>query len=78
MTTLALILLELSPLLVFNLDFLSSTLWVIFIILGKNVEQDETECYTGNSTLVFLLLELSPLLGFEFDFVFAMLLEYPS
>ena len=49
MTTLALLLLELSPLLVFEFDFLSllcnmNTLWNILLMLGTNVEQDELTC----------------------------------
>ena len=37
------------------------TLWNIFMILGRNVEQDQT-------TLAFLLLELPPFVLFEIDF----------
>ena len=50
MTTSALfLLLELSPLLVFEFDFLSllcntNTLWNILVMLGTNVEQDEMTC----------------------------------
>ena len=50
MTTLAFfLLLELSPLLVFEFDFLSllyntNTLWNILMILGTNVEQDDMTC----------------------------------
>ena len=43
------LLLELSPLLVFEFDFLSrlcntNTLWNILMMLGTNVEQDEMTC----------------------------------
>ena len=49
MTTLAFLLSELSPLLVFELDFLSllcntNTLQNILMMLGTNVEQDEMTC----------------------------------
>ena len=52
MTTLAVLLLELFPFLVFDSDYAlsscllckSNTLWNIFMILGRNVEQDETMC----------------------------------
>ena len=49
MTTLAFLLLELSPLLMFEFDFLSllcnmNTLWNILMVLGTNVEQDEMMC----------------------------------
>ena len=43
------LLLELSPLLVFEFDFLSllynmNTLWNILMMLGTNVEQEEMMC----------------------------------
>ena len=49
MTTLAFLLLELSPLLVFEFDFLSLfcntiTLQNILMMLGTNVEHDEVTC----------------------------------
>ena len=49
MTTLAFFLLELSPLLVFEFDFLSllcnmNTLWDILMMLGTKVEQDKMTC----------------------------------
>ena len=49
MTTLAFLLLELSPFLVFEFDFLSllcntNTLWNILVMLGTNVEQEELMC----------------------------------
>ena len=49
MTTLAFLLLELSPLLVFEFDFLSllcntNTLQNIMRMLGTNVEQDKMMC----------------------------------
>ena len=35
----------------------SNTLWNIFMILGRNVEQDETTCHVQKmTTLAFLLL----------------------
>ena len=49
MTTSAFLLLELSPLCVFEFDFLSllcntNTLWNILMTHGTNVEQDEMTC----------------------------------
>ena len=52
MTTLPFLLLALSPSVIFDSDYAfiscplykSNTLWNIFMILGKNVEQDETTC----------------------------------
>ena len=49
MTTSAVLLLELSPLLMFEFDFLSllcntNTLRNILMMLGTNVEQDEMMC----------------------------------
>ena len=49
MTTSAFLLLELSPLLVFEFDFLSvlcntNTLWNILMMLDTNVEEDEMSC----------------------------------
>ena len=45
---LAFLFLELSPLLVVNLNLCpfcnSSTFWIIFIFLGRNVEQDKMGC----------------------------------
>ena len=50
MTTSAFLLLELSPLLMFEFDFLSllrntNTLRNILMMLGTNVEQDEMTCF---------------------------------
>ena len=50
MTTSAFLLLELSPLLVFEFDFLTllcitNTLRNILMMLGTNVDQDEMTCY---------------------------------
>ena len=40
----------------------SKTLWNIFMILGRNVEQDQMTCRIPRmATLPFLLLKLSPL-----------------
>ena len=52
MTTLPFLLLALSPFVIFDSDYAlilcplckSHTLWNIFMILGRNVEQDETTC----------------------------------
>ena len=48
----------------------SNTLWIILILLDRNVEQDVLS--TRMTTLAFLFLELSPLLEFAFDFVSAL------
>ena len=52
MTTLAFLLLELSPFVLFEIDFLSAlykcnwnTLWNIPMVLGRNVEQDQLPCH---------------------------------
>ena len=53
MTTLPFLLLALSPFVIFDSDnpliscplCKSKTLWNIFMILGRNVEQDQTMCY---------------------------------
>ena len=52
MTTLSFLLLALSPFVIFDRDyaliscplFESNTLWNIFMIFGRNEEQDETTC----------------------------------
>ena len=56
MTTLPILLLELSPFVLFEKDFVfylkkilcplcnSNTLWNILMVLGRNVEQDQTMC----------------------------------
>ena len=52
MTTLPYLLLALSPFLIFDSDYAlilcplcnSNTLWNIFMILGRNVEQDKMMC----------------------------------
>ena len=42
-----------------------NTIWNVFMILGRNVEQNETKVSrTRMSTLAFLLLELSPFVLF--------------
>ena len=47
----------------------SKTLWNIFMILGRNVEQDQMTCRVPRmAPLLFLLLELSPFVLFEIDF----------
>ena len=53
MTTLPFLLLALSPFVIFDSDYAliscplckANTLWNIFMILGQNVEQDETTCH---------------------------------
>ena len=53
MTTLPFLLLALSPFVIFDSDyalilcplFKSNTLWNIFMILGRNVEQDKITCH---------------------------------
>ena len=51
----------------------SKILWNISVILGRNVEQDQTMCYvqdvlrTRMTTLPFLLFELSPFVEFYND-----------
>ena len=53
MTTLPVLLLALSPFVIFDSDNVlilyllckSKTLWNIFMILGRNVEQDQTTCH---------------------------------
>ena len=43
------------------------------MILGRNVEQDQTTCPVQElTTLAFLLLELSPFVLFEMDFLSAL------
>ena len=52
MTTLPFLLLLLSPFVIFDSDYAfilcllcnSNTLWNILMVLGRNVEQDETTC----------------------------------
>ena len=48
LTTLAFLLLELSPFVLFEKDFYplfnSNTIWNILMVLGRNVEQDQTTC----------------------------------
>ena len=52
MTTLPFLLLALSPFVIFDSDYplllcplyKSKNLWNIFMILGRNVEQDQTTC----------------------------------
>ena len=52
MTTMPFLLLALSPFVLFDSDYAliscllckSNTLWNTFMILGRNVEQDETMC----------------------------------
>ena len=58
-TTLPYILLALSPFVIFDSDYAliscplckSNSLWNIFMILGRNVEQDETMCYVQEGQL---------------------------
>ena len=46
----------------------SKTHWNIFMILGRNVEQDQTTCLYKMTTLPFLLLALSPFLMSHNDY----------
>ena len=73
MTTLPFLLLVLSYFVMsdsaYPLIHKSKTLWNIFMILGRNVEQDQMTCRIPRmATLPFLLLELSPFVLFEIDF----------
>ena len=46
----------------------SNTLWNISMVLGRNVEQDQTTwSHSRMSNLPFLLLELSPFVIFDSD-----------
>ena len=49
MRTLAVLLLELFPFVLFEVDFMSAlysnTFWNILMVLGRNVEQDKTTCH---------------------------------
>ena len=64
MITLPFLLLELSPFVIFDSDnalilcplFKSNTLWNIFMILCRKVEQDETTCHVQNDNVGFLFL----------------------
>ena len=77
MTTLPFLLLGLFYFVIFDSDYRLfillhplcnlKTLWNIFMIFGRNVEQDQMTCARMTS-LAFLLLELSPFILFEIDF----------
>ena len=62
MTTLPFLLLALSPFVMSDSDYpliscllcKSKTLWDIFMILGRNVEQDQTICHKQNDNSAFL------------------------
>ena len=62
MTILPFLLLALSPFVMSDSDYplilcplcKSKTLWVIFMILGRNVEQDQTTCHIQNDNSAFL------------------------
>ena len=79
MATLPFLLLALSLFVIFDSDYAwiscllckSNNLWYIFMVLGRNVEQEETMCQVQELQLrlSYFKLELSPLLVFEFDFV---------
>ena len=68
MTILPFLLLALSPFFMSDSDYLliscplckSKTLWDIFMILGRNVEQDQTMCQVQN--VLFCLKSISHLL----------------
>ena len=76
MTALPFLLLALSPFVIFDTDnpliscplCKSKTLWNIFMILGRNVEQDQTTSHTRMTTLFFLLLALSPFVMSDSDY----------
>ena len=63
MTTLPFLLLASSPFLMSDSDYpliscplcKSKTLWNIFMILGRNVEQDQTTCCIQNDNSAFLI-----------------------
>ena len=70
--TLAFLLLELSPFVLFEKKNScplcnSNTLWNISMVLGRNVEQDQTTSRTRMTTLPFFLLALSPSFIFDSD-----------
>ena len=79
MATLPFLLLALSLFVIFDSDYAwiscllckSNNLWYIFMVLGRNVEQEETMCQVQELQLrlSYFKLELSPPLVFEFDFV---------
>ena len=80
MTTLPFLLLASYSFVIFNSDYAliscplckSNIFWNIFMIVGRNREQDNTTCRVQKMTnLAFLLLELSPFVLFEKDFVSA-------
>ena len=62
MTTLLFLLLSLSPIVMSDSDYpliscrlcKSKTLWDIFVILGRNVEQDQITCHVQNDNSAFL------------------------
>ena len=64
MTTLPFLLFALSPFVMSYSDFpliscllcKSKTLWDIFMILSRNVEQDQTTCHVQNDNSAFLTL----------------------
>ena len=66
----------LSPFVIFDSDnplisrllCKSKTLWNSFMILGRNVEQNQTTSGTRMTTLPFLLFVLSPLVMSESDY----------
>ena len=76
MTTLPFLLLALSPFVMSNSDYSliscllskSKTIWNIFMILGRNVEQDQATCRVQNDNSVFLFLALSPFLMSDSDY----------
>ena len=62
MTTLPFLLFALLPFVMSDSDYpliscphcKSKTLWDIFMILGRNVEQDQTKCHVQNDNSAFL------------------------
>ena len=77
MTTLPLLLLALSPFVIFDSDnpliscslCKSKTLWNIFMILGKKCRTGRDKVlHTRMTTLLFVLLALSPFVIFDIDY----------
>ena len=72
------LILELFPFVMFEIDFVSicnsNTLWIILMVLGRNVQQDKTTCLcTRMTTLSFLLLALSIFVIFDTDYALSTL-----
>ena len=80
MTTLPFLLLALTPFVIFDSDNAliscllckSNTLWNIFMIRGRNVEQDKLSVMYKNDNSGFLTFGVISLFLFEIDFVSAL------